>query len=92
MTSAQTRSKTRQTIKVDTVEASTSSTLADEVREPTEAPWEKVLWRKQPYPDNYVPPSFLAELNDIRECLAYPAASPHQHTVSGPPAGACLTK
>lgn len=29
--------------------------------------WEKVLWRSQPYPDNYVPPDFLSELNDIRE-------------------------
>ncbi|AFR99001.1 phosphatidylinositol glycan, class C [Cryptococcus neoformans C23] len=27
--------------------------------------WEKVLWRSQPYPDNYVPPDFLSELNDI---------------------------
>ncbi|KIR26050.1 phosphatidylinositol glycan, class C [Cryptococcus deuterogattii LA55] len=27
--------------------------------------WEKVLWRSQPYPDNYVPPDFLSELDDI---------------------------
>ncbi|ODO06239.1 phosphatidylinositol glycan, class C [Cryptococcus wingfieldii CBS 7118] len=27
--------------------------------------WEKILWRKQPYADNYVPPDFLAELDDI---------------------------
>ncbi|EIN13728.1 phosphatidylinositol N-acetylglucosaminyltransferase [Punctularia strigosozonata HHB-11173 SS5] len=24
--------------------------------------WERVLWKRQPYPDNYVPPSFLSEL------------------------------
>ena len=34
-----------------------------------EVVWEKVLWRKQPFPDNHVPPSFLSELNDIRECF-----------------------
>ncbi|TYJ53562.1 hypothetical protein B9479_005831 [Cryptococcus floricola] len=27
--------------------------------------WEKILWRKQPYADNHVPPDFLAELDDI---------------------------
>ncbi|WWC59939.1 uncharacterized protein I303_102502 [Kwoniella dejecticola CBS 10117] len=27
--------------------------------------WEKVLWRRQPFPDNYVPPNFLAELDDL---------------------------
>ncbi|EPQ31341.1 uncharacterized protein PFL1_01525 [Pseudozyma flocculosa PF-1] len=26
------------------------------------APWQKVLWRPQPYPDNYVAPSFLDQL------------------------------
>lgn len=31
--------------------------------------WEKVLWRRQPFPDNYVPPSFLAELDELRTCL-----------------------
>lgn len=25
--------------------------------------WERVLWRQQPYPDNYVPPSFLSSLS-----------------------------
>lgn len=27
--------------------------------------WEKVLWRRQPFPDHHVPPSFLAELNEL---------------------------
>jgi len=31
-----------------------------------ELKWEKALWRKQPFPDNYVPSSFLAELNALR--------------------------
>ncbi|KAI0068362.1 phosphatidylinositol N-acetylglucosaminyltransferase [Artomyces pyxidatus] len=25
--------------------------------------WERVLWKQQPYPDNYVPPSFLSSLS-----------------------------
>jgi len=33
---------------------------------PVESPWEKVLWRKQRFADNHVPPSFLSELNDLR--------------------------
>ena len=66
MTSTQTRSKTRQTARIST--ATPLTRLPDgSVCEPTIAPWEKVLWRKQPYADNYVPPSFLAELNDLRE-------------------------
>ncbi|KAI0756999.1 phosphatidylinositol N-acetylglucosaminyltransferase [Daedaleopsis nitida] len=28
-----------------------------------EAEWERVLWKKKPYPDNYVPRSFLATLS-----------------------------
>ncbi|WVR04078.1 hypothetical protein IAU60_001077 [Kwoniella sp. DSM 27419] len=30
-----------------------------------EPPWEKVLWRRQPFADNYVPPGFLAELDAL---------------------------
>ncbi|CAD6910510.1 unnamed protein product [Tilletia controversa] len=30
---------------------------------PADAPtWERLLWKKQPFPDNYVPPSFLNKL------------------------------
>lgn len=29
--------------------------------------WQKLLWRRQPYPDNYVPDSFLQELRELRE-------------------------
>lgn len=33
--------------------------------------WERILWRQQPYPDNYVPPSFLSSLSKNRAyCLA----------------------
>lgn len=35
----------------------------------SEQEWSKVLWRKQPFPDNHVPPSFLSELKHIRESL-----------------------
>lgn len=38
------------------------------------ARWEKVLWRKQPFPDNYVPPSFLVELDDLRQ--SSPSSTP----------------
>jgi hypothetical protein len=32
--------------------------------------WERVLWRVQPFPDNYVPPTFLAGLSKNRNpCL-----------------------
>ena len=67
MTSTQTRSQTRQTARISTATPLTPSPPDGSVCEPTKAPWEKVLWRKQPYADNYVPPSFLAELNDLRE-------------------------
>ena len=31
-------------------------------------PWDKVLWKKQPYPDNYVPEGlFLSSLRRNRE-------------------------
>ncbi|KAI0724545.1 phosphatidylinositol N-acetylglucosaminyltransferase [Cerioporus squamosus] len=32
-------------------------------KEAWEAEWERVLWKKKPYPDNYVPRSFLASLS-----------------------------
>lgn len=32
-----------------------------------EEEWERVLWKKKPYPDNYVPRSFLASLSRNRE-------------------------
>lgn len=31
-----------------------------------EAQWERVLWKKKPYPDNYVPRLFLASLSRNR--------------------------
>ncbi|WVF66703.1 hypothetical protein IAT40_001445 [Kwoniella sp. CBS 6097] len=33
--------------------------------EPETERWEKVLWRRQPFPDNYVPPDFLSELKRL---------------------------
>lgn len=32
-----------------------------------EVEWERVLWKPKPYPDNYVPKSFLASLSKNRE-------------------------
>ena len=34
-----------------------------------EAEWERVLWKKKSYPDNYVPRSFLSSLSRNRELL-----------------------
>jgi hypothetical protein len=44
-----------------TLEDSDGSTSADDGPE-----WERVLWRPQPFPDNYVPPTFLAALSKNR--------------------------
>jgi len=33
--------------------------------------WERVLWRLQPFPDNYVPPTFLAGLSKNPNVLPY---------------------
>jgi phosphatidylinositol glycan class C protein len=40
--------------------------LKAEAHDHREVTWEKALWRKQPFADNYVPPTFLAELDALR--------------------------
>lgn len=49
-------------------ERRTTPDMADTLAELS--PWEKLLWRKQPYPDNYVPDSFLDQLrtNSTSSC------------------------
>ncbi|KAI9509469.1 phosphatidylinositol N-acetylglucosaminyltransferase [Russula earlei] len=36
-----------------------------------EGEWKRVLWRPQPFPDNYVPPTFLAALSKNPNVLPY---------------------
>lgn len=75
MTPARTRSFARQRVTIDTATPPALYLDAKEAVSPDVPPheaWEKVLWRKQPYADNYVPPSFLSELNEIRACSRAP--------------------
>lgn len=44
--------------------------------------WERVLWKRKPYPDNFVPDSFLASLSTNRES----AASAARRVLTHPPA------
>lgn len=55
--------------------ASTASSSDPQVQEDPPQ-WERVLWRRQPFPDNYVPPSFLAELTARREYSSCGARCP----------------
>lgn len=43
-----------------------------------EAEWEKVLWKKQPFPDNYIPDSFLSSLR--RNSTSLPVLPTHTLT------------
>lgn len=43
--------------------------MPGEPDQPPDPPWEKVLWRRQPFPDNYVPPWYLSELKELREFI-----------------------
>lgn len=45
--------------------------------------WERVLWKRKPYPDNFVPDSFLASLSTNRESAAVSAA---RRVLTHPPA------
>lgn len=42
-------------------------------------PWQKLLWKAQPYPDNHVDASFLSELRTNGTCAARtdPQRRPH---------------
>lgn len=40
--------------------------LKARAHEQLEVTWEKALWRKQPFADNYVPATFLSELDALR--------------------------
>jgi hypothetical protein len=42
--------------------AAAGSQQEQQLNEGALPPWEKVLWRKQPYPDNYVDESFLQHM------------------------------
>lgn len=51
----------------DTTQSISPEPVPELVPEPEPPQWERVLWRQQPFPDNYVPPTFLAELDALRE-------------------------
>lgn len=47
-----------------------SPELTTESSPDVKPPWEKVLWKPQPYPDNYIPPDFLSSLRRNSKCLS----------------------